>query len=138
MPRLALTPDPYTPGRMSDMQAKRGDLIVRVSTPHTHTIGSATQARTRVEVLEVTSVTRDGMVKAARNVADDSLASVPRERWRDVQQIYVIPAADINKQAVVEAVKSHHYPGHPDQPQPFDSVAEVKALLRPHLAKAGA
>lgn len=119
------------------MQAKRGDLIVRVSTPHTHTIGAATDTRKRVEILEVTNVTRDGMVKAARDIAYDNRAAIPRERWLNVEQVYVIPAADVDKPAVVAAVKAHHYPGHPDQPMPFASVAEVKALLRQHR-KAGA
>lgn len=112
-------------------RAKRGDLVALIATTHDYVIGQGSQERTTVEVCEVTSITRDGAVKAARRL--DSETSTPIERWHGVTQRLLIPADTIDKTAAVQTVLSHTWDGHPNQTKAYESINEARAALRPHL-----
>lgn len=111
------------------MQAKRGDLAV-IEYINSYTTGDFRRVtRNQYDLAEVTSITRDGMVKAVR----DQWGQVrPIDQWFGFQRALVVPAADVDKGAVLAAVAAHHYGGHPGQPKPFDSLDEVRALVGPH------
>lgn len=114
-------------------RAKRGDLAALIAVRHDYVIGQPTSQRTTVEIHEVTSVTREGAVKAVRRL--DSDYSTPIERCHGVTQRLLIPAAVIDKPAAVQTILAHTWPGH-ESMKPYDSIEEARAALRPHLVSA--
>ena len=131
------------------VKARKGDLVLIERTEHCHwSLDARAEARAAGRELPetttaytfgvVASATRDGVVKTWRPVGYGAdLVSggyarplLPRER------AYVIPAKTIDVTGVLRAAKEHHWPGHPDQPKPFDSLDEAKLVARPFLIEA--
>jgi hypothetical protein len=106
-------------------RAKRGDLVVVVRKSRDFVIGQGSQERTDIHVGIATSVSREGLVKTYRGGLIDSATPVGHD------QVYVVSAKEIDVERAYAAAREHAYPGHPDQAMPFDSLEEVKALLRP-------
>lgn len=102
--------------------AKRGDLAVIVSTDRTFIIGQPAQERTRVECGVVRSITRDGLVRKVETVWGGLIE--PRG------QVLIAPAATIDVEVAMQIAREHHWPNHPGQPMPWDSVRECKESLR--------
>lgn len=76
----------------------------------------------------VTSVTREGIVKRFRTAGWGTDRPGPADKqFRG--KVYMAPGID--PEAALEAAKAHTWPGHPEQPMPFRSLEEVRAVLRP-------
>ena len=115
------------------MKAKRGDSVAIVKKTRDYVMGQGTTERTEVTLAKVTSITRDGWVKAFTEYGWSESTSYPLERVISLGQALVIPASMIDPADVRAVAKAHHWPGHPDQPRPFDSLEEAREALRPHL-----
>jgi hypothetical protein len=102
--------------------AHRGDLAVIVA--NHPDLGYQT-----VEITEVTSITRDGLVKAIRDTWDTTR---PLARVLGVEQVLVVPKTEVDAAAVMKAAKAHTWPDHPNQPRHYESLDEVRALMAEH------
>jgi hypothetical protein len=114
----------------AEMPAKRGDIAVIVTERRDCHIGKSSTIRTEVEVTEVTSVTREGAVKAVR-FARRGAPSIPVARLMP-HTTYVVPRAEFDVASALDAARAHHWPNHPDQPKHFDSLDEVRGMLIAH------
>jgi len=119
-------------------KAKRGDLIVIEKVERNYTVSEGATERTRFDVFEVAGLFRDGRVRTVRSVAWSG--SYPQElegkrRMSGLVKTYLLPAANVDKDAVVKAVTEHCYPNS-DTPMPFGSLDEVRALVKPHRRSA--
>lgn len=114
-----------------DNPARRGDLVVIERAER-----SAGLTSIRFDVMEVTSVRRDGMVKAARGLNSENDYAQPLGRIVGLQTWHLVAAALVDKAGLVAAVRAHHYPGYPGQLMSFNSIDEVKALVKPFVVKA--
>lgn len=124
----------------STCKAKRGDLVALVITSTYARTSGPVQSSTRVLVHMVTSITREGAVKATRPLHGSDLGRgeqygpekpSPIDRVLGLRQRYVIGADQVHIPSAIAAVLAHHYPGHPGQLQPFDSLEELRELLAP-------
>lgn len=108
--------------------ARRGDLVAVVTVDRMVVIGQPATTRTRVEVGTVTNITRDGAVRKYRPVWSDHPVDLSRSRH---ECLYVLAADRIDVPAALDVARAHCWPGHPDQPMPFESVDELRDALRP-------
>lgn len=116
-------------------KARRGDLVVVHTTHHDYIIGVGEGVRSHDEftVGVVTSITREGLVKAYRPVGYDSpilLAHLSRQ----LQQTYLMPQTRVDVAGALKTAAAHTWPGH-DYSRYYDTLDEVKVALRPHLIK---
>lgn len=107
------------------VKAKRGDWLAVVRTERTFYIGRPTEERERVDLVRVTSCTRDGYVKECEDVA-----GYKNGAWASAR-VLVIPPTMVAPDDVLRVGREHHYDGHPNQPRPFDSLEELRDALRP-------
>lgn len=114
--------------------AKRGMVLVHHETQRDYVTGQPVTERETFSIGQVTSVTRDGIVKRFRGVSWGEACE-----WSATDQDgpagrhfrgRVLLAPDIDPAAAVRAAKAHHWPGHPGQPMPFSSLREVRDALR--------
>lgn len=111
------------------MKAKRGDLVVIVTRVPDFVIGQPAASRDQVDVCEVTSITRDGVIKAVRKASWGM--TVEMSRWTNRHQTYVVPKADIDVAAAMETAAAN--PWHNGMPgKYYDSLDEVREMLRQH------
>ena len=73
----------------------------------------------------VTRATRDGVAVAWEDVRGYRMGAKGR--------VLVIQSDRIDKADVLRVAREHHWPGHADQPMPFDSLDELRDALRPYL-----
>lgn len=111
---------------MTFQPARRGDLVVIV-------INHPDLDYQTVEIMLVTSITRDGHVKATQNTWGTTL---PLARQLGVQQTLVVSKTEVDVDAVMAAARAHTWPGHPNQPMHYDTLAEVRQVLAPHRLQA--
>jgi hypothetical protein len=111
------------------VKATRGDLVVLVRTVRNYSLIDGDLSRTEVDVAEVTSVTRDGKVKAARLLDSDLPLAI--ERYTGVVQTFLVPADSIDKDAAIAKVREHVWKPGTRLIQPYTSVDEVREVLRP-------
>jgi hypothetical protein len=98
-------------------------------------LGQGVTEATQVDLTVVASVTRGGVVKAVRSAWRGS-AIVPLERWSPANpQINLVSQERIDVDGAMEAARNHTWPGHPDQPMPFDSLDEARTALLPFLRR---
>ncbi len=117
---------------MSTMEARKGDLILVEVTERSYAIGQPNTERTTYRFGVVHSATRDGEVKTWSQVGyGDQLVSDYGQKLHRGERAYVMPKAGIDVPAVLRAAKEHHWPGHPGQPMPFDSIDEAREAARP-------
>ena len=125
---------------MSDTKAKRGDLAVRVATTVTHEINPSRRIeRCQVTLGRVTSITRDGIVKAVAEPAyagDDG--AYPWRRDRDYQgsRLYVLGADRVDVGAVLASYAERRWPSaRPDSTMvyPFQSLDEAREHVRQYV-----
>ena len=111
------------------LQAKRGDVFAIVREERTAYIGKPSETRTRVDVVRITSCTRDGIAKAAEDCQGYTVGA-----WALTSGRALLIAADrVRPEDAMRVAREHHYDGHPNQPKPFDSVEELREALRPYL-----
>jgi hypothetical protein len=114
------------------MKARKGDLVLIERTERSYVIGQPSTESTTYEFGVVHSATRDGIVKTWSSLAyGDELIHDYGRPLTHRERAYVMPKSDIDVTAVLEAAKAHHWPGHPGQPMPFDSIEEAKETARP-------
>lgn len=108
------------------MKARRGDLAAVVRTRRDFYTDRPAETREEVVLMEVTSVTREGVVKAGR----DAWGEVePVDRYGPAA-VYVLPAAEVDVKAVMRMAAGHCWPNS-DTPRPFGSLADAKDAIRP-------
>ena len=123
-------PGPAPTGeRVEFVPAKRGDLAVLTISVPTGRLDGSRELAYLIEV--ITSVTRDGQMKATRpaNAIRPLLLG-----HRGIKAHRVIPAAEVDVDGLITAVAAHTWPGG-RLVRPFESLAEVKALTAPYRRK---
>jgi hypothetical protein len=124
-------------------RVRKGDriLVERVDRDY-YLDGRGVVERTSYTFGVVASATRDGTAKTFHPVGygDELVSSSHGEpvNSRLVSRYWVMSARDIDVTAVLRAAKAHHWPGHPGQPRPFETLDDAKAAARPHLTQPGA
>lgn len=115
------------------VKARKGDLIVVERTECDFVLGQPTE-RTTYQLGMVASATREGVVKSwfRPGYGDQLVNEYQSVLARNERAAYVVPKSGIDVAAVLTAAKDHHWPGHPGQPMPFDTVEEVREIARPH------
>lgn len=103
--------------------AKRGDLVVVSETAADYVNGVGRTERTTARVGVVTSITREGLVKAALLVGSDT-PTVLATRHRTV----VCSKNRIDVGAALEVARRHTWPQH-DSPMPYSSIDEIREAL---------
>lgn len=115
------------------IKAQRGWWLAVEYVQRDFYIGRPMDERTRVELMEVTSCTRDGFVKECKDARGYNVGS----KWIGGRVLTIppemVPSADVRRVAL-----EHHYDGHPNQPKPFDSLEELRDALRPYRVKQSA
>jgi hypothetical protein len=116
-----------------------GDLVV------VRRIGDGTVRMTGVLICwyagRVTKVDREGYVREFEYPAIGGLQKQTIGDGRgwggglDPKGTYVESFRHVNMDALLEAVRAHSYPGHPNQPMPFDTLEEVVALCRQFVVR---
>lgn len=117
---------------MTATPAKRGDLAIIESRHTYYVIGQGTTVHNEFTVCEVTSIKRDGSVRAVRSV-NLGESTIDLARWTGYQRIYLVSKARINVADALAAARRNTWPGHSDHPKCYDTLNEVKEALRPHL-----
>jgi hypothetical protein len=113
--------------------AKRGDLIAIRTERHDYVVGKETEMTITVEIGVVTSVTRDGVVKAAVvPYGPESNGQVDLTRPNHRRSISIVPQDKIDVRDALATYRQHTWPGHRST-QPYASLDEARAALRPHL-----
>lgn len=109
--------------------AVRGDIAVVETVRRTSYVGRTAQESVSYAVVLVTSVTRDGQVKAVRDTRwGDAVRRI--EHMAGVRGISVVSKKEIDVEAALAHVASHTYPNS-TTPLDYASVAEVRSALRP-------
>jgi hypothetical protein len=111
-----------------EMKAKRGDLAVIVSHISDFVIGQPMTTHDQVEVCVVTSVTRDGVIKAVRRAS--WAITIEMRRLVHPHETYVVPQADVDVEAAMETAAANPWPTSGTPGKYYDSLDEVKAMLR--------
>jgi hypothetical protein len=125
---------------VSAVKTRKGDLILveRIDRAF-YTDGRGVVELTSYVFGVVASATRDGVAKACHSVGygDDLIADGCAQplNSRLVNRFWVLSAKDVDVTGVLRAAKAHHWPGHPGQPMPFDSLDEAKSAARPYLIR---
>lgn len=125
------------------MKTRRGDLVLIERTERTYGIGVPSTERITYSFGVVASATRDGVMKSWYSVAYGDGDQSPVSEYQQVltrneRAAYVVPKASIDVMAVMWAAKAHHWPDHPGQPMPFDSVDVAREIARPHRKQVAA
>ena len=113
--------------RCTVLRAKRGDCVAVVRTERTYYIGQPNTERTSVVVGRVTSTTRDGVVKGLEDCQGYAMGDPGAHRT------LIIPADKVSPDDVMRVAREHHWPDHPGQPMPWDTVEALREALRPFL-----
>ena len=116
------------------MKARRGDLVVIERKTSYVTTSDGWHESTEYDVGIVTSITRDGLVKACKTRYADS---VPMDHIHGYLRSFIVPQSEIDVVSAVEAARANEWSsGHTGKP--FDSLDEVRDVLRPFKTKAAA
>lgn len=111
-------------------RAKRGDLAIIEKRTGNYIIGMPYSESITYEIGVVTSITRDGIVKAVRTRDDEDGVPVARMVGASVSRL--VPKASIDIKSAMRAAEEHAWPsGYAFMP--FDTLDEVRAALRPCL-----
>jgi hypothetical protein len=110
------------------MNAKRGDLVAIVTTSADYVIGTGRTERTSVALAIVSSVTRDGTVRAARTEYGSTLDMTRPHVGR---RVLVVPAGSVDVSAVLASYAQRRYPTapHSSMVPPFESVDECRTFV---------
>lgn len=111
------------------MKAKRGDLIIIERRTSYHHAQTGRHESLVYEVGIVTSITREGAVKAVRYQGHDYSTQL---RWIfDYSFIYLLPQHQIDVQAAYTAAL-----GTDALSKTYDSLGAVRETIRPYLTQA--
>lgn len=128
--------------------ARKGDLIlVEETRSNSYSVAAYREARAKGRELPrttttyafgvVASATREGVAKSWFPVgygdqAVSEYAQPLTQRFGLARRTWVMSRKEIDVAAVMQAAKAHHWPGHPGQPQAFDTYEEACAIARPY------
>lgn len=115
---------------MDFVPAKRGDLVVVVQRHVDTVLGKGHVAREDCVVGIVASINREGLVLRYRSVWGGEPVRLPVGGWT-----LIVKRRMIDVDAAFTAAKKHSWPGHPDQPKPFESIQEARDFLGAFLVK---
>lgn len=115
---------------------RRGDLVVIAQEHSAHYTKGGARTYTTFEIGVITSVSRDGQIKAFRSAYNLNEPGggepIIIARLAGVTSTPYFPASKIDVQSALKTAYEHRWPG--GQPcRPFDSLDEVRAALRPLL-----
>lgn len=129
-------------------KARKGDLILVEETRANHySVAAVREAEAKGRTLPsatttyafgvVASATREGVAKSWFPVGygDETVsayATLITQRFGSAPRTWVMSRKEIDVAAVMEAAKAHHWPGHPGQPQSFETFDDACAIARPH------
>lgn len=118
-------------------RARRGDIAVIEKIRVDHSSTSRTECL-EYAVMLVSNLTRDGRVKAVKDVRwGDGAYAQPVDRMLGFQRLHLIAQASIDVAAAIATVRAHTYPNS-TTPRNYDSLNAVREALRPHLIGGGA
>lgn len=106
--------------------SNRGDLIVVAERRRTSYIGKSSEGRIEIRVGVITNITRDGKAKKWRAAGSSVAVPIPAGATTRVES-----KENIDVDAAIKVAEAHTYPGHDDQPMPWDNINDVRAALRP-------
>lgn len=110
---------------------RRGDGIVFVRSERTNVIGEPGRDRLDITVGLVTSVTRDGKVKAYRHASWCTDVKLHNGSLEHRATQYVLPAATMDMVAVMDYCANRPWSHAPEHlGAPFQSLDDVKTELR--------
>jgi hypothetical protein len=115
-------------------KAKRGDVVAFEHHTTSSYINGPNETHTRITIGEVTSVTRDGQVKEFRDYEAGSPQKLERSGLEHASR-YIIPGDKIDKAGVEELVRSRGVLAGSGNYNPFRSIEEAHAALKPHVRK---
>lgn len=113
--------------------AKRGDFVL-IETRHSDFVigGGPSRDYRQFEVHEVTSVTREGAVKAVRTLQYDDAAPYPLARMVGYVNCWMLPRADFETEAVRAAVRAVVWEHKPDWVKGYwSTLDEARRALAP-------
>lgn len=112
-------------------RARRGDLAIIERLHVSHATTGRTET-TEYAVVIVSNITRDGHVKAVRDVrwGDDAYPQ-PLDRIVGFRRIYLVSKTGIDVAAAIATARAHTYPDS-TTPLAYDSLDDVRAALAPH------
>jgi hypothetical protein len=118
--------------------ARKGDLVAveeRISISYA-TPGRRTERFTVWTLGKVASASRDGQVTKWFPIGwGDQLHSDSPRAIDHMSARVVCSAKNLDVDAVLQAAKrDHSWPGHPNQPQSFATLEELKAFVAPFLS----
>lgn len=109
----------------------RGDLLVVERMTSSFVLGEGHKLRTSYEAGRVTSITRERLAKRVEIPGySGSWLTVELNGTLGYGRTWIEPKANVDVERALEAVRAHHWPGHPDSPMPFETLAEIVELLR--------
>jgi hypothetical protein len=113
-------------------RVRRGDLAIIEVVRTVHTVHEGRSEHTDYLVAVVTSITRDGHVKAVREDPYGAGTGHPRTLASfGPCRVLTVPQAEVDVAAAQEAARQHKW--HDGSlSKPFDSLDEVRAAVRPH------
>jgi hypothetical protein len=76
-------------------------------------------------------------VKKWREVGHENPVDLARS-YAGIRRSWIVPQTKIDVQAALRAAAEHHWPDHPDQPRPFATLEDAKAVVLSSQEQAGA
>lgn len=114
--------------------AKRGDLAIIERERSFHS-QSSRETSIAYAVMLVVSITRDGEVKAVKDLRwgeGDDVWAQPTRLIHGLQRILIVPKGEVDVPGALATAGAHTWPGG-TQPRDYDSLDAVRDALRPHL-----
>lgn len=122
------------PSKPVGAKAQRGDLVAVLTTRTNAWQGAKSTTEDVVRVYRVASVNRDGKVTKVLPVdAGPDAKPVDIDRYGVPTLTRIIPQSKVDIDSAVDAVRAHHWEGHPDQLKDFGSLQELVAWMKPRV-----
>jgi hypothetical protein len=125
----------YPPNTPAANRARRGIIAIAATTTLVPKLRGPVEYDHRYEIVTVTSVSRGGWVLRYRTAWG---SEIDLRRFKLGNRPTIILASDVDTTAAEAVAKAHHWPGHPGQPQAFESLEAVREALAPLLRPADA
>lgn len=121
--------------------AKRGDIVIIQQHHRDWVQGQGAVESDTYTIGTVTSITRDGTVKAYRPAGtqpyhypawDKNNGSADVARVTGFVRAILVPATYADPAGVLATAECHTWPGHPEHVRAYDTLDEVRAAVAPH------
>lgn len=122
-------------------KARRGDVMVVEEKTRDYVIGEGSKERTEYKVYEVTSVSREGEPLKVRDLqwlTGERSVKIGNRVDRSMSgRRQIIPGDQLDVAGLSAALNARTYPNS-TTPMAHDSLADLRDMIRPHLAESGA